>query len=206
MPLSKAGKKIKAKLEKQYGEKKGEGIFYAMENKGEIPGMNKKTGYNVGGQVPTQPSQVGAMQAQQAAFNRRQGSAMNTANAQSQKVNQFNLDQAKKMAGTKGPTQRPTSRPRAMNANQAGAMQAQQAAATRRRQAQTPNTPDTTTNQRNMALAQRNMAAKTQRTPAPKTPRRNMNPLFNRRLRGMAEGGMVKSTGKLDTGIRKCGE
>ena len=41
MPLSKAGKKIKAKLEKQYGEKKGEGIFYAMENKGEIPGMNK---------------------------------------------------------------------------------------------------------------------------------------------------------------------
>ena len=34
MPLSKAGKKIKAKLEKQYGEKKGEGTFYAMENKG----------------------------------------------------------------------------------------------------------------------------------------------------------------------------
>ena len=39
MPLSKAGKKIKANLEKQYGEKKGKGIFYAMENKGGIPGM-----------------------------------------------------------------------------------------------------------------------------------------------------------------------
>jgi hypothetical protein len=49
MPLSKAGKKIKAKLEKQYGEKKGEGIFYAMENKGEIPGMNKMKGYAKGG-------------------------------------------------------------------------------------------------------------------------------------------------------------
>ena len=48
MPLSKAGKKIKAKLEKQYGEKKGEGIFYAMENKGEIPGMNKMKGYAKG--------------------------------------------------------------------------------------------------------------------------------------------------------------
>jgi hypothetical protein len=51
MPLSKAGKKIKAKLEKQYGEKKGEGIFYAMENKGEIPGMNKMKGYAAGGMV-----------------------------------------------------------------------------------------------------------------------------------------------------------
>ena len=39
MPMSKAGKKIMANLKKQYGEKKGEGIFYAMENKGEIPGM-----------------------------------------------------------------------------------------------------------------------------------------------------------------------
>ena len=51
MPLSKAGKKIKAKLEKQSGEMKGEGIFYALENKGEIPGMKKMKGYNVGGMV-----------------------------------------------------------------------------------------------------------------------------------------------------------
>ena len=55
MPLSKAGKKIKAKLEKQYGEKKGEGIFYAMENKGEIPGMNKMKGYAAGGMMKEVP-------------------------------------------------------------------------------------------------------------------------------------------------------
>ena len=161
MPLSKAGKKIKASLEKQYGEKKGEEIFYAMENKGEIPGMKKKTGYNVGGQVPKQPSQVGAMQTKQA-------------------------NEAKLLAT------RPT---------QVGSMQAQQAAMSRR---QSMSSADTTTNQRNMALAQRNMAAKTQGTPASKTPRKNMNPLSNRR--GFAEGGMVKSTSKMNTGIKKCGE
>lgn len=51
MPLSKAGKKIKSNLEKQYGKKKGEQVFYAMENKGEIPGMmgKKKMGYAKGG-------------------------------------------------------------------------------------------------------------------------------------------------------------
>ena len=55
MPLSKASKKIKAKLEKHYGEKKGEGIFYAMENKGEIPGMNKMKGYAAGGMMKEVP-------------------------------------------------------------------------------------------------------------------------------------------------------
>lgn len=55
MPLSKAGKKIKANLEKQYGEKKGEGIFYAMENKGEIPGMKKMKGYAAGGMMKKVP-------------------------------------------------------------------------------------------------------------------------------------------------------
>lgn len=41
MPISKAGKKIKRNLEEQYGKKKGEEVFYAMENKGKIPGMAK---------------------------------------------------------------------------------------------------------------------------------------------------------------------
>jgi hypothetical protein len=49
MPISKAGKKIKSSLEKQYGKKKGEQVFYAMENKGEIPGMKKMKGYMGGG-------------------------------------------------------------------------------------------------------------------------------------------------------------
>ena len=41
MPMSKAGRKIKSSLKDQYGSKKGEKIFYAMENKGKIPGMSK---------------------------------------------------------------------------------------------------------------------------------------------------------------------
>lgn len=69
MPMSEAGRKIKKNLEKQYGKKKGEQVFYAMENKGEIPGMKmggmmkkdkmgyakggmtKKSGYAKGGMV-----------------------------------------------------------------------------------------------------------------------------------------------------------
>lgn len=41
MPMSKAGRKIKKNLEEQYGKKRGKQIFYAMENKGKIPGMAK---------------------------------------------------------------------------------------------------------------------------------------------------------------------
>ena len=33
-----------ANLKKEYGEKKGEGVFYAMENQGRIPGMKKMMG------------------------------------------------------------------------------------------------------------------------------------------------------------------
>jgi len=33
MPLSKVGKEILKNFEKEYGKKKGEGIFYAWENK-----------------------------------------------------------------------------------------------------------------------------------------------------------------------------
>jgi hypothetical protein len=53
--MSKAGRKIKAKLKEQYGSEKGEGIFYAMENKGEIPGMNKMKGYAAGGMMKEVP-------------------------------------------------------------------------------------------------------------------------------------------------------
>ena len=34
MPLNKKGKKIKKSMVKQYGKKKGEVYFYAMENSG----------------------------------------------------------------------------------------------------------------------------------------------------------------------------
>lgn len=38
MPLTAKGKKIKAAMEKEYGEKKGESVFYASINKGNIKG------------------------------------------------------------------------------------------------------------------------------------------------------------------------
>lgn len=41
MPLNKKGKKIKKAMEKGYGKKKGEKIFYASENKGTIKNVKK---------------------------------------------------------------------------------------------------------------------------------------------------------------------
>lgn len=42
MPLNKKGKKIKKAMQKQYGKKKGDKVFYASENKGAIKGVKKK--------------------------------------------------------------------------------------------------------------------------------------------------------------------
>ncbi len=41
MPLNKKGKEIKSAMTKEYGEKKGEKVFYASENKGTIKGVTK---------------------------------------------------------------------------------------------------------------------------------------------------------------------
>lgn len=41
MPLTAKGKKIKAAMQKEYGKKKGEQVFYATENKGTIKGVTK---------------------------------------------------------------------------------------------------------------------------------------------------------------------
>ena len=43
MPLTKKGSKIKSAMEKEYGKKKGEQVFYASRNKGTIKGVEKKT-------------------------------------------------------------------------------------------------------------------------------------------------------------------
>lgn len=55
MPMSKAGQKMMSSMKDQYGNKKGEEVFYAMENKGKVPGMAKggmkKKGYAKGGMV-----------------------------------------------------------------------------------------------------------------------------------------------------------
>ena len=42
MPLTTKGKKIKDAMQKQYGKKRGEQVFYASENKGTIKGVAKK--------------------------------------------------------------------------------------------------------------------------------------------------------------------
>lgn len=39
MPLTAKGRKIKAAMEKEYGAKKGDRVFYASENAGTIQGV-----------------------------------------------------------------------------------------------------------------------------------------------------------------------
>lgn len=43
MPLTAKGKKIKSAMQKEYGKKAGERVFYAVENKGTIKGVAKQT-------------------------------------------------------------------------------------------------------------------------------------------------------------------
>ncbi len=43
MPLTKKGSKIKKSMEKQYGKKKGEQVFYSSINKKTIKGAEKKS-------------------------------------------------------------------------------------------------------------------------------------------------------------------
>ena len=44
MPLTKKGEKIKGAMQAEYGEEKGEGVFYASRNKGTITGVDKAKG------------------------------------------------------------------------------------------------------------------------------------------------------------------
>ena len=41
MPLNKKGEKIMKKMKKEYGNKKGEAVFYAMENSGKLKDVKK---------------------------------------------------------------------------------------------------------------------------------------------------------------------
>jgi hypothetical protein len=42
MPLTAKGKKLLVKFKKQYGDKKGEEVFYKSQQKGTITGTHKK--------------------------------------------------------------------------------------------------------------------------------------------------------------------
>ena len=46
MPLNKKGKKIKEAMVKQYGKKKGQSVFYAMENSCKLKDVKKKNSRN----------------------------------------------------------------------------------------------------------------------------------------------------------------
>lgn len=41
MPLTEKGKKIKRAMDKEYGQKKGESVFYASRNSGTINGVER---------------------------------------------------------------------------------------------------------------------------------------------------------------------
>jgi hypothetical protein len=43
MPLTEKGTKIMGAMKKNYGDKKGESVFYASRNKGRIEGVDKAT-------------------------------------------------------------------------------------------------------------------------------------------------------------------
>lgn len=51
MPLTAKGKKIKTAMEKQYGKKRGESVFYASINKGKVKDAEKKSGKTKNGSV-----------------------------------------------------------------------------------------------------------------------------------------------------------
>jgi len=51
MPLTKKGTKIKSAMKKQYGEKKGEKVFYAAANKGTVKDVEKGQKLAKGGSV-----------------------------------------------------------------------------------------------------------------------------------------------------------
>ena len=44
MPLTPKGKKIEKAMKDEYGDKKGEQVFYASKNAGKIKGIDKKGG------------------------------------------------------------------------------------------------------------------------------------------------------------------
>jgi hypothetical protein len=44
VPLTKKGRKVKRAMEREYGKKKGERVFYASERKGKLKGVAQHRG------------------------------------------------------------------------------------------------------------------------------------------------------------------
>lgn len=45
MPITEKGKEIMRNMKKEYGDKKGESVFYASKNKGTIKGVEKSAAH-----------------------------------------------------------------------------------------------------------------------------------------------------------------
>lgn len=75
MPLTEKGQKIKGAMEKQYGEKKGEKVFYASKNKGTITGVDdvQHMGFTKEGATPVEKlvSECDALERRLDAFERQ---------------------------------------------------------------------------------------------------------------------------------------
>jgi hypothetical protein len=173
MPISKAGKKIKAKLKEQYGEKKGEGIFYAMENKGEIPGMNKMKGYAKGGDTKAKKKKEPVRTERTASGAQQMDRGMEAIERAREAIG----DQFERLGGAKAFEEEYGRSYRSVLAELSAAEDANLANRLRRE----------------FGNSRENVFDRLERASAV-------------RARQYNKGGMVKSTGKMNTGIRKCGE
>jgi hypothetical protein len=188
MPLSKAGKKIKAKLEKQYGEKKGEGIFYAMENKGEIPGMNKMKGYAKGGDTKANKKKTEDKK-DKPKKGREQATRRMSSGAQQYVRGETSSDKRKTIIR----------QAEAEGRRQSGRYSEAEAALDR---AFIDEANESLSGIRRSLAAMRNE----DQTKDEDRANRRRGMAKGGMVKGYAKGGMVKSTGKMNTGIKKCGE
>ena len=183
MPMSKAGRKIMANLKKEYGDKKGEGIFYAMENKGEILGMNKMKGYAKGGDTKKKKKKEPAKKGREVATRRMPSGAQQYVRGET------NADKRQTLI--------------------------RQAEAERRRQGNTYSEAEARIDDAFMDEVDESLSGMRRSLASMRNEDQTRDEDRANRRRGMAKGGMVKgyekggmvkSTGKMNTGIKKCGE
>jgi hypothetical protein len=172
--MSKAGRKIMANLKKEYGDKKGEGIFYAMENKGEIPGMNKMKGYAKGGDTKKKKEPVRTERT--ASGGQQMDRGLDAIDRAREAISQ----QFRSLGGAKAFEEEYGRSYRSVLAELSAADNARLANDLRRRFGEAQGERE-------------NSFDRLERSSA-------------RRAQGFNKGGMVKSTGKMNTGIKKCGE
>jgi hypothetical protein len=198
--MSKAGRKIMANLKKEYGDKKGEGIFYAMENKGEIPGMNKMKGYAKGGDTKKKKKDVKSktdrdeqMDKARSADRMRRQLEERDSRSERQEAQYQEEQQARR---ERGGLSRLAMLPEAVRRAQVRALDRLIAPSEERETA-----------------PMRARAAEAEREFTDSLSQMNKGGMAKKKrmakggaVKSYNKGGMVKATGKLNTGIKKCGE